>query len=148
MPENPGGYKAIPPVTVISTDANGVLRPSVNVGAAPITHATPSAMANPEEAARLMRDIQTTLSRTTSQQTSDPHSGRIIFKDQTMPGGGGTFVLAHRLGRKYLGWAWNRPRTAAPALFEVPDTTPSTFDPAVYIRIQSATACVVDLEIW
>ena len=144
MPENPGGYKAIPPVTVTRA-IGGITAPRTNVGAAPITHASPEAMADPKQAARMLKEVQIQLSRVTSQQTSDPHTGRVIIADVVLTGGAQK-LIAHGLGRAFIGWSWNRPRIAAPTIFEVPATLQAPADK--FLTIQSGITCTVDIEVW
>ena len=103
-------------------------------------------MSDPAQAARIMQQTQKQLATTTALVTSDPHTGRVIIKDQTMPGFGSQISIKHGLGRKYIGWAWNRPRSSAPALIEIAPTTALPAD--TFLTIQSASVCIVDLEIW
>ena len=144
MPENPGNYKPIPPVTTI-TKVGGVVKIATNVGAAPHINATPTAMADPAQAARIVADMQRRTAVVAAQQNSDPHSGRVIFKDITLVGGI-PYPLAHGLGRAFVGWAWNRPRTNAPTIVELAATTakPAT----LFLLVQSGVNCTVDIEVW
>ena len=140
----PEFYHYPPPVTVVTTIGKKVTK-STSIGAPSQTHASPGAMADSAQAARIMQQTQKQLAVTTALVTSDPHTGRVIFKDLALTGGT-PFPIAHGLGRAFIGWSWNRPRINAPTIFEVPATlqVPATS----FLVIQSGVTCTVDVEVW
>ena len=102
-------------------------------------------MADSGQAARIMQQTQKQLAITTSLVTSDPHTGRVIFKDITLSAGVPK-VITHGLTRAFIGWSWNRPRLAAPAIIEQPATATQPADK--FLTLLSGSTCLVDLEIW
>ena len=145
MPENPGNYRAIPPVTIVTKSPTGQRVAATNIGAMPQVHVTPTAMADPEQAARLVSAMQKQTATLAAQQTSDPHSGRAILRDVDLAAGIPLAVI-HGLLRPFVGWAWNRPRLAAPAIIEQPATLAQPADK--FLLLLSVSTCRVDLEVW
>ncbi len=156
----PEGYHYPQPPTIITQiTPTSVPVKATNVGTPPQLHASPAAMSDPTQAARIMQQTQKQLAVTTSLVTGDPEVSKVIFRDITILNAPKPFAaIKHGLGRKYISWRYDRPRALNGTGFcLIVELTPADFvtlgvpdvDRAIFLPLASPFSdSLFDLQVW
>lgn len=133
------------PTTIVRTDAQGKVTRATNVGAIRHPMVTPTAMAKPEQAARVLQELQSALEHVADIVQSQHDTACVVFLDVAF-GAGVVVNIQHGLGRAYQGWRIERPR-GDPAFNPIEQSNAAT-PLTSFLLLKSTAAGIGNVVVW